>query len=427
MPAKTGLPTPLADGWQRVREPQLTALISRALTANTDVRSARSALSQSRSLRDVRAAEMLPRLATSGSMQRARSGGMDPSNSFALGFDASWETDWLDANRSALAASQADAAAALSSLAQAQVTLAAEVAVSYIEICGLQQRLQILRDNLSSQSETLQIARWRTQAGLDSSLEAEQAVAAYEQTQAQIPPLQTSLGQALHGLAVLLAQPAASLESTWRVAPIPEASEDLTLAIPAQTLRQRPDLRAAEYRISAARQRLAQADAARYPSFQLGGSLGLRALTLGSLTGGATATSSLLASISVPLFDGGAAGAQLRAQSAALEQAHIAYEATILAAVREVEDALVSLRGNRVRLQRLQSAVDAAANADLMARQRYGSGLVDFRSVLDTQRTLLSAQDGVASTRASVAQDHVRLYKAMGGGWTPEAYDQGVD
>ena len=131
--------------------------------------------------------------------------------------------------------------------------------------------------------------------------------------------------------------------------------------------------------------------------------------------------SSLLASVSVPLLDGGAARAQVRSQEAALEQARIGYQATVLTALQDVEDALVSLQGNRERLARLQAASAAAANAELLARQRYESGLIDFRAVLDTQRTLLSTQDSVASTQATLSADMVRLYKALGGGWTPES------
>ncbi|NDP64715.1 TolC family protein, partial [Polaromonas sp.] len=164
--------------------------------------------------------------------------------------------------------------------------------------------------------------------------------------------------------------------------------------------------------------RVAQADAARYPGFQLSGSLGLRALTLGTLSGGASVANALLASVSVPLFDGGAARAQVRVQQATLEQARLNYEATVLVALKDVEDALVSLQGNRERLARLQAAAGAAGNADLLARQRYASGLIDFRAVLETQRTLLLTQDSVESTRASLSADHVRLYKALGGGWT---------
>ena len=126
---------------------------------------------------------------------------------------------------------------------------------------------------------------------------------------------------------------------------------------------------------------------------------------------------SLLSSVSLPGFDGGALRAQVRAQEAALQQAQVGYEESVLTALKDVEDALVALQGDRDRLQRLSAAAEAAGNAALLAQNQYASGLVDFQTVLDTQRTLLSAQDSVASTAASVSTAHVRLYKALGGGW----------
>jgi outer membrane protein TolC len=155
------------------------------------------------------------------------------------------------------------------------------------------------------------------------------------------------------------------------------------------------------------------------PSFKLGGSLGLSALTLGALTDGASLAAAVLASMSWPVFDGGATQAQLRAQQAALSQANVTYQATVLTALTEVEDALVALRGDQQRLLRLQNAFASADIAATLASQRYSSGLVDFQTVLETQRTRLGTQDSVASARAAVSADHVRLYKALGGGWLP--------
>jgi len=420
--AAPATPTALAQWWQRFNDVQLTALVTQALQANTDVRTAQATLRQARALRDVQLAALQPSLSTSASAQRGKSAGLATSNSFSAGFDASWEPDVFGGIRSAVNATEADARAAEASLANVQVSLAAEVAVNYIELRGLQERLAIARHNLNSQTETLQITRWRGQAGLASSLDVEQAVAASEQTQAQIPALHSSLAQSEHSLAVLTGQAPSALHTVLAAqAPVPVAADDLALAIPAQTLRQRSDVRAAEHRISAALARVAVADAARYPSFGISGSMGLQALTLGGLTGGSTTVANaLLASVSLPLWDGGAARAQVQAQEAALDSARISYQASVLTALHDVEDALAALQGDREQLIRLQAAADAAANADLLASQRYRSGLIDFQIVLTTQRTLLSTQDSVASTRANVSADHVRLYKALGGGWQPD-------
>jgi multidrug efflux system outer membrane protein len=411
----------LAQWWQRFNDPQLSALVAQALAANTSVRAAQAALVQARAQRDVQQAGLGPSLNASGSAQRSKSGGAAAGNRFQVGFDASWEPDLFGGQRSALNAGEAELAAAGSSLADAQVSLAAEVAISYIQMRGLQAQLASARSNLAAQSDSLQIARWRAQAGLVSALDVEQAISGSEQTAAQIPSLTTSLAQAQSSLAVLTGEAPGPLAARFaQSAPIPAGPPGLALAIPAETLRQRPDVRVSEQRISAALARVAQADAARYPSFRLSGSVGLSALTLGGLGSGAQLANALLASVAVPLFDGGAARAQVRSQEAALEQARIGYQATVLTALKEVEDALVSLQGNRERLVRLSTAATAAANAELLARQRYQSGLIDFRTVLDTQRSLLSAQDSVASTQASLSADLVRLYKALGGGWTPQ-------
>ena len=419
--SEAGSATSLTQWWLRFDDPLLGSLVNQALQVNTSVKSAQAALRQARALRDVSAAGLLPVVGSSASVQRSLYVANTGSNSFHAGLDASWELDLFGANRDALDASDATARASAASLGDVQVSIAAEVALSYITLRGAQARLAIAEANLASQLETLQLTQWRVQAGLLTSLEAEQARAAAEQTRAQLPAVQTSIEQTRHALAVLTGQPPAALSTVLAAAgPVPQAADDLALSIPAETLRQRPDVRAAEHQVSAAAARVAQADAARLPNFKLGGSLGLSALTLGSLTSGASVVGALLASVSMPVFDGGAASAQVRAQEAALEQARVAYQATVLTALKDVEDALVALRGDRERLLRLQNAAEAAGNAALLARQRYGSGLVDFQTVLETQRTQLNTQDSVASAGVDVSADHVRLYKALGGGWQPD-------
>ncbi|MDD2924890.1 efflux transporter outer membrane subunit [Rhodoferax sp.] len=404
--------------WQDFSDPLLNKLITQALQANTSIRSAQAALQQARALRDGKVAAAGPSLTLSGSAQRSQTEFSDANNNFKAGLDARWEADVFGANRSSINASEADAQAAQASLRDVQVSIAAEVALAYIQLRGSQAQLAIAHTNLASQQETLQITQWRAQAGLVTSLEVEQAQSSVAQTAAQIPALQTSLAKTRHSLAILTGQ--RPLELDPLLTPeraVPQASSSLTAAIPANTLRQRADVRAAEHRITAALARVDAADAARYPSFSLGGSLSLSALTLAGLSNGATLAGSLLGSVSVPLFDGGAAQSQVLAQQAALEQARAAYQATVLTALKEVEDALVALGNDRERLGQQQLAARAASNAALLAQNRYHSGLIDFQTVLQTQRTLLSSQDSVASLQAELSADHVRLVKALGGGW----------
>ena len=421
--ATAAAPGALAQWWQRFGDAQLTRLVERALEANTGVNGARAALREARALRDVSAAGLLPTLGASASAQRSRTGSgstRSDFNTFRAGLDASWELDVFGGQRSALLASEAGVLASAASLGDVQVSIAAEVALQYIALRNAQARLAIARENLASQRETLQIAQWRRQAGLVTSLEVEQARTAAEQTASLLPTFQKSVDQSAHALSVLAGQAPSALAAELAAAgPVPAAPEDLALAFPADTLRQRADVRAAGFQWNAARARVSQAEAARWPGFSLGGSLGLSALTLGSLADGASFAGAVLGSVTGSLFYGGAARAQVGAQQAALEQSLQSYRAAVLVALGEVEDALVALRSDRERLARLKEAADAATNAATLARHQYASGLVDFQTVLQTQRTQLGAQDDVAGASADVSSDHVRLYKALGGGWAP--------
>ncbi|MDZ5459584.1 efflux transporter outer membrane subunit [Azohydromonas lata] len=415
-------PAATASWWAQFGDPLLPGLVQEALQASPQVTSAQATLRQARALRDLAAAGLVPNVGTSASAGRNRARNVS-SNQFQAGFDAGWEPDLFGRTRAGVAAAEEDAAASALSLADVQVSLAAEVAVDLITLRGLQARLAIAQANLASQQETSQIAQWRLQAGLATSLEAEQARAAAEQTQAQIPSLQLAIAQYASALAVLTGRPPAEAqaEQLTPLAAIPKAPDALAQSLPTDTLRQRPDVRAAEARVRAALARVTQADAARYPSFNLSGSLGLSALTVGGLTGPGAVVSSLLASLSLPLFDGGAINAQVRAQDAAAQQTAATLQSVALNALKEVEDALVELRSSRERQATLARAAEAASNAALLATQQYGGGLVDFQTVLQTQRTQLALQDSLASAQADAAVAHVRLYKALGGGWQPDA------
>lgn len=420
--AAPGSAATLNRWWLRFDDAILASLVTQALQANTSVRIAQASLRQARALRDVSAALLYPSLNSSASAQRNSTGNTAPVNSFNVSLDAAWELDIFGANRSALRATDATAQASAASLGDVQVSIAAEVALDYITLRGAQLRTTIAETNLASQLDTLQITQWRQQAGLVTVLEAEQARAAAEQTRAQLPLLQTTVEQTRHALSVLTGQPPAALSKLLAaVGPVPQSADDVALGIPAETLRQRPDVRNAEWLVTAAMARVAQAKAARAPDFSLGGSLGLGSFALDTLTSGASVVRALLASVALPLFDGGGLRAQVRAQQAALDNAGVTYEAAILTALKDVEDALIALRNDRLRLASLRNAADAAANASQLARQRFASGLIDFQVVLETQRTQLVTQDSVASSSADLGADHVRLYKALGGGWTADA------
>jgi outer membrane protein, multidrug efflux system len=412
VPAGTGA---LPGWWRGFGDPLLVELVADAQRGNTDLAVARANLRQARALREQAAAALLPSLDASGSAQ-GNSGAVP--NRFQAGFDAGWEVDLFGANRHALASQEAQLRAHAATLAATEVSVAAEVALAYLDLRGAQVRAAVARENLASQEETLQISRWRQQAGLGTSLEVEQGVAAVEQTRSQLPALQAAASKSAHALAVLVGQAPQALLARLSVAAaaVPQPRAALAVAIPADVLRQRPDVLAAEQQWRAAAADVAAADAQRRPTLNLSGSLAWSGVTLGSM-GSVAAARSLLAALAQPLFDGGRLDAQLAAREAAFDASGASYRAAVLAALQDVEDALVALASDRERLGSLQQALAAARNASLLATHRYASGLIDFLTVLETQRTLLAVQDSVASVEAALAADHVRLYKALGGGW----------
>ncbi|QIL69495.1 efflux transporter outer membrane subunit [Diaphorobacter sp. HDW4B] len=413
----------LVSWWQQFGDAQMTALIEQALAANPGLRGAQQAVAQARAQADQTRAGLLPNVNGSGSAQRSRQGNNGSSNYVSTGLDASWEIDLFGKLQSGVTASEADLAATRAALEGARVSLSAEVALAYVDLRSGQQRLLIAENNLKSQQETLQITEWRRQAGLTTSLVVEQSRTQVQQTAAQIPQLTSSIAQSRHSLAVLTGKtPEALDQQLAETQKLPQAPQQLSLRFPADTLRQRPDVWQAGEQVKAALARVDQAQAARYPSLKLSGSLGLGAATIGALSGGSAVAASILGGLSVPVFDGGALRAQVEAQIAALEQSRSSYQTTVLTALQEVEDALATVRGDRAKLAELRIAAESAGNANLLAQQQYTSGLVDFQTVLETQRSLLSAQDSVVSTEASLLQDHVRLYKALGGGWSPESH-----
>ncbi len=415
--ASNAIAPALPTWWRTFNDPLLQTLMDQALLANPTVESSRAAVQQARALRAVELASTRPQLSLSGSLQRNKA---DDASSVTArtGLDASWELDIFGANGSALANRDAEIVVALTNLRDVQLSMTAELALAYVQLRGLQAQLDIAQRNLTSQRETLQLTQWRAQAGLLTSLEVEQALTATAQTEAQIPALRSSLGQARHSLAVLTGKPPTELDALLQtVQPVPQAPPQVADVIETDRLRQRADLRSAEARITAALASVDAADAARWPKFKLGGSLGLTALTLAGLSNGASVATQVLASMAMPLLDGGSINANVKVQEAGVVQARANYQSALLTALKEVEDAVLAWRNDQLRLVSLQQAATAAENAALLAQNRFASGLIDFQTVLQIQRTLLSTQDSLAGVQANLSSDYVRLVKAVGGAW----------
>ena len=418
----------LSEWWLHLEDPLLSRLVAEALQASPELRTAQARLREARARRVTAAAGLYPSVGGSAEARRSRSsettGSGDTRELYVAGFDASWELDVFGGVRRGIEAADADLASAAADLDDTRVTLAAEVATTYVEVRAQQALLRIARDNLASQSETLQLTEWRAQAGLASEQDVEQARTNRERTRALLPSLETSLAEAEHRLDVLLGAAPGTLHARLAASDnLLQVPDGLAVGIPADMLRRRPDGRAAERRLAAETARVGVAEAARYPSFTLSGSVGVEALSAGALDDGGATFSSLFGSITVPIFEAGRLRAQVEIQDAVREQAQVAYEQAVLVALQDVENALVALTRNQVRDEALTSAVESARVASRLAQQRYRAGLIDFQSVLETDRTVLAVEESLARTRADGVLALVSLYKSLGGGWSPSTSD----
>lgn len=413
----------LAHWWDTFDDPTLGDLVAKALAANTDVEAAGARVRQARAALRSEQAGWLPSLSVGGSATRRTGGGSTSGVApaagartiYDAGFDAAYEVDLFGGTRRAVQAARADAAAALATLHSTQLTIASEVALNYVDARLAQRRLAIARANLAAQDETLRIVGWRVQAGLVGSLDLEQARGLRAQTAAGIPLLEQNYAAALNRLAVLLAQPPGAVDVLFAsaadvpLAPLPQA------AIPADVLRRRPDVSAAERALAAEIARIGVREADLLPALRLSGSFGGSGTAFRSITDDAIGT--LVASITAPIFQGGRLRAALESQRASAAAALANYRGTVLSALEDTENALVSVGAAERREAELAVAEEAARNAATLARSQYQAGLIDFQSLLESERSLLSSEDGRASARAARASASIQLFKALGGGW----------
>lgn len=429
--ADTTAPAALAAWWEVFDDAVLTSLMVEAQRGNLDLRQAAARLRQARAQRDLARAERLPSVSAAASAGRVRgseqAGSGRSVTSWSAGLDASWELDLFGGKQRAAEAAEAALQASLEELRDVRVSLLAEVALNYIDYRAAQLRLALTETHLASQAETHDIVCWRQQANLTTQLDVDQSRMSLEQTRAELPLLRSAAAQAEHQLCTLLGLHPGKLRARLNAGDpvIPAANRELAIGVPADVLRQRPDVRAAERRLAAQTAQIGVAAASRYPDFTLSGSIGLEALTFGDLFTTAARTAQGLARAGWTVFDAGRSRARVGVETALQEQTLAAYEAAILTALQDVENALSAAANDRTRQQALQAAESAGLSALRLARDRYAAGLVDFPTVLDAQRSLFTVQGSLASCRADVTIDLVRLYKAVGGGWTPEA-EEGV-
>jgi multidrug efflux system outer membrane protein len=337
---------------------------------------------------------------------------------YEAGFDASYEIDIFGGTRRSVEAANADVAAAVENERDVLITLLAEVARDYIELRGYQRELYIARENLASQAHTLDLTRQRFAAGLTTQLDVAQAEAEVATTSSTIPTFEAETRQSIHRISELLGEePAGTEKELTSAQPIPPIPAEIPIGMPSDLLRRRPDIRQAERNVAAATARVGVATADMFPKFTITGSLGMDSSKISHLADWPSRYFLVGPGVSWPIFEGGQIRANIRFQKEGELQAMITYRQTVLAAFREVEDALASYTADQTRRAAIADAVAANQQAVNLSDQQYGQGVIDFLTVLDTQRALFETQDELAQIDADLDADLIALYKALGGGW----------
>jgi NodT family efflux transporter outer membrane factor (OMF) lipoprotein len=415
-------PDALAGWWSTFEDRALSRLMEQAASGNLSIQTARARVREARALRGISRAGLFPSVDAGASAARLRSsesGGTGRESEFySAGFDAGWELDIFGGVRRSIEAAQADLEASREELNGVLITLMAEVALNYVDMRTFQARLTTTAANIKTLENSYLLNQSRYQAGLIDELALQESVRILETARSQMPVLETGLSAAKNRLAVLLGkQPGQLAQELEEKAPIPALPARVAVGIPAEMLRRRPDVKRTERDLAAQTARIGVATAELYPKFRLAGTIGLEAVDGGAFLEQGSRVWGFGPSAYWNIFDAGAIRQKINAQTARQEQAMIRYQATVLAAQEEVENALVAYAKEQIRGDSLVKAAAAAKRAELLAAHRYQMGLVGFNNVLDAQRALLLLQNDLDQSRGTATANLVRLYKALGGGW----------
>jgi multidrug efflux system outer membrane protein len=428
---ETNAPVSLTAWWQNFHDAKLDSLIGRAVQSNLDLQIAQARVREARAQYGIAVADFFPTVDASGSYERQRQSHNQPlfngfqipssafqNNVYQAGFDASWEIDVFGGKRHAAGAARAEVDAFEYGRRETLVTLLGEVARNYVDVRGDQRRLAIANENIEAQTKALAITQRRFSNGLTSNLDVQQASTLLATTRAEIPTLETSIRASIHRLGVLLGQPpGALLAELSNAAPIPAAPPEVPVGLPSELLLRRPDVQRAGRELAAATENISVAKADWFPKFFLTGAAGFESVNSSDWFTSGSKFWSFGPTVQWRIFDAGRIRANIKVQNARQEQALAAYEQTALAAFEDVENGLVAYANEQIRRRSLQEAVDSSRKSLELADKLYANGLTDFLNVLDAERSLYQAQDGLVQSDRTVSANLIALYKALGGGW----------
>ncbi len=433
-------PSDYKEWWAVFNDPVLNSLVETAYQQNLPLQISGIRILQARAQLGVVIGNAYPQLQQGrGGAQYTRLSENSPNslnsdNSFwqyDAGFDVAWELDIWGKFRRAIESGVANLEASIADYDDVLVSLAAEVARTYVLLRTFEERLEIARENVKIQGRSLQIAEIRFKAGAVTELDVVQAKSLLKNTEAFIPRFDAGIRQAKNALAILLGQLPGQIDHLIGGARlIPKAPPEIVADVPAELLRRRPDIQLAEYQIATQTPLIGVSKADLFPSFELFGSFGLlTSSSRNTLSGGQSGSSfsDLFEADSFEFFGGpslrwnlfnyGRINNQVRVEDALLQQLIVNYEDTVLRAHQEVEDSMIGFLRKQQEAGFLMDSVKASQRSVDLSMLQYKEGLVDYQRVLDSQRFLTDQQDVWTATRGDAIVNLIAMYKALGGGW----------
>lgn len=420
----------MQNWWTVFNDDTLNQLIFMSSTNNPDLQIAAERIVEAAALRGVTKSLWYPQITGDGSLTRIQASkklfpqlpeGQNKATQYSIGGSMSWELDLWGRVRRSVEASDASMQATIEDYRDTMVMLYAEIAYQYMQVRALQTRVAVAKESLELQNDTLKLTTDRNSVGLAPDLDVYQARMNLAQTKAVIPPLRILLARAVHRLGVLSGQAPSALGDMLQLdtVKIPEVPDKIIVGVPADILRQRPDVRAAERRLASQHAMIGAKKAELYPTFALPGVLALQSYDAADLGGDALGYS-FGPAFRWNLFNGRRIRNQVRAEESRTKQANINYERVVLAALEDVENAMVGIKEERNHVKFLKEAVEAASKSTELVKDLYKAGLTDFQNVLITEQAYIQQQDRLADAEGAVAGYAVQLYKALGGGCTQE-------
>jgi outer membrane protein, multidrug efflux system len=416
-----------ADFWRRLEDPLLTRLVDEALAANHDLRIALARYDRARALLRESSFDRTPTVTAGATVGEQRISadqlpGVPRSQRDGESYDATiaatWELDFFGRVRRNVESQRAEAEASSADLAAAQVSVVAELAQTYFQLRGVQQQLEVARNNADNQRDSLNLVQARLDAGSGTELDVAQARSQLESTLSLIPALESEIAVATHRIAVLAGlQPAALIVELETAAALPRLPAHIPAGAPGDLLRRRPDILAAERRLAGATARIGVATADLFPRFTLGGLIGSQATDVDALFERDSETRSIALGIDWSFLDVGRVRTRIAAADADAAGNLASYEQTVLLALEEAENALVRYARLQREREHLLAAAAAGSDAARLARLRFDGGIADFLQVLDAERSQLETEDRLVQSETRSAVALVALYRAMAGGW----------